>query len=337
MRLVLVVGSTETATIDGISAAGADVEAMWDTPVADAEILAYGRPVFAETVPVSPTGCPTPALVTRAVRDLLDVELTVVDAGIARPTAAPTLALGEEPGGDLRTAIPVPDARGIYERARRFGRAYPHDDLVVGESIPGGTTTALGVLRALGEDLDVSSSLAENPVELKRSVVAAGLDASELDPGALAGEPVRAVERMGDPVLAAVAGVVTGAVANGVAVTLAGGTQLLAAAALVRHAGLTGPLRLATTSFVADDESIDLAAAGAELDVDVVVTDPGFDRGDHPAFAAFERGEAKEGVAMGGALALADRNDVAMREVRGRIRDRYAALVERPPGVRSRP
>lgn len=333
MRLVLVVGSTETATIDGISAAGAHPEAMWDTPVADAEILEYGRPVFAETVPVSPTGCPTPALVSRAVRELLGFEITVVDAGLSKAVAAPTLTVGDDPGDDVRTATPVPDARGIFERARRFGRAYPDDEIVVAESIPGGTTTALGVLRALGEDVAVSSSLPENPIPLKRSVVADGLAASGLESGDLAGEPVRAVETMGDPVLAVVAGIVSGALEGGTTVTLAGGTQLLAAAALVRHGGVPDPLTVATTSFVAADDAVDLAAARAAIDVDLVVTDPGFDRGDHVAFAAFERGEAKEGVGMGGALALADRNGVPMREVRRRFRERYADLVGSPSEV----
>ena len=43
------------------------------------------------------------------------------------------------------------------------------DLIVVGESIPGGTTTALAVLRALGIDarFKVSSSMPENPHNLK--------------------------------------------------------------------------------------------------------------------------------------------------------------------------
>jgi len=58
---------------------------------------------------------------------------------------------------------------------------------------------------------------------------------------------------MGDPVLAAAAGLVVGAVERGVPVTLAGGTQMATVAALARHAGVEGRLPLATTSFVADD------------------------------------------------------------------------------------
>ena len=45
------------------------------------------------------------------------------------------------------------------------------DYLVIGESIPGGTTTALGVLSALGVKAEgkVSSTLPENPHSLESS------------------------------------------------------------------------------------------------------------------------------------------------------------------------
>ena len=84
-RLLLCAGTTRTAEIDGISAAGADPEQMAQTPSADSEILAYGRPVRSPVVPVSPTGCPTPAIVTRAVVERLGVDTTVVDGGLAEP------------------------------------------------------------------------------------------------------------------------------------------------------------------------------------------------------------------------------------------------------------
>lgn len=314
----LVVGATETAAVDGISAAGANPRLLDHTPPADAELVAYGGPVYAPTVPVSPGGCPTPALVTRAVRELLDVDLLVVDGGLAAPTAAPTVDVGATPGADLRDPTPVPDASEVFERAKRVGAA-TDGPLVVGESVPGGTTTALGVLAALGEPFGVSSSLPTNPVELKRRVVAEALAASDLEPGALSSRPLEAVARMGDPVLAAVAGLVVGAAERDGSVTLAGGTQMVAAAALVRHAGVDHPLRLATTSFVDGDETADVRVAADELDLDLTVTDPGFDRLDHDGLAHYAEGVGKEGAGMGGALALAREAGVGMAAVRERV------------------
>jgi uncharacterized protein (TIGR00303 family) len=330
-RLVCCAGSTRTARIDGISAAGADADLMAHTPSADAEILAYGRPVRSPVVPVSPSGCPTPAVVTRAVLERLRVDCTVVDSGLAEPTGAPTVTVGARMGEDIRERDPVPSAPGAFAAARQFGQKLPDNELFLAETVPGGTTTALGVLTALGEadvlgDRTVSSSLAENPLELKRRVVDEALSASSLKPGDSAGEPKVALRRVGDPALATLAGIAAGALETDTAVTLAGGTQLVAAAACLRHGGYDGSLTLATTSFVDDDPAVDLDRAGRELDLAVTTADPGF-TDDHPAMAAYNRGEAKEGVGMGGALALADRAGLPMADVRDGVREVYDRLL----------
>lgn len=331
-RVILVVGTTETASIDGISAAGADTALMAHTPSADAEILTYGQPIRAPVVPVSPTGCPTPAVVTRAVREELGFDLTVVDGGLGKPSGAPTVTVGARSGNDIREEDPVPTAPGAYEAARQFGRAVPDDELFLAESIPGGTTTALGVLEALGERGAVSSSLAENPVAQKRAVVDEGLAASTLEVGDAAENPKLALRRMGDPVLAVAAGLARGALETETAVTFAGGTQMLTVIALLRHGGIEQRLPLATTTFVLEDESAHVEALATDLSVDVTASDPGFDGRDHPAFEAYARGEAKEGVGMGGALALADRAGVPMGTVRDRIRTVYDRVLESDSG-----
>lgn len=335
MRFVVVAGSTETARIDGISAAGADSDVLVHTPSADTEIVEYGQPIRAPVVPVSPTGCPTPAVITRAVRELVGFETLTLDAVLARPTSAPTVAIGNEIGGDIRTPEPVPTAPELFETARQLGRRLPDDELVIGETIPGGTTTALGVLTALGERAAVSSSLPENPLPLKRAVVDEALAASGLSVGESAGEPVEAIRRVGDPVLAAVAGLTIGATESDTTVTLAGGTQLVAATALVRHAGMDAPLSLATTSFIAHDETVDIYELTDDFDLDLTVTDPKFDRRDHPATNAYVAGEAKEGVGMGGALALADRAGVSMADVREQVVDVYDSLMAGEPPVKA--
>lgn len=324
MRFVLVAGTTRTARIDGISAAGATPTLARHTPSADAEILVFGRPVHSPVVPVSPEGCPTPAAMTRAVREAVGFPVTVVDGGLAEPAAVRTVPVDASPGGDVRAPEPVPAATAIFERAREVGRSLAAEHLVLAETVPGGTTTALGVLRALGERPAVSSSKSRNPLERKRSIVEAGLEASGLAPGGAAGEPVRAIRLMGDPVLAAVAGLARGAMATDGRVTLAGGTQLLAASALLRHDGVSEPLAVATTSFVLEDPSAEVGALAESLDVEVRATDPGFEGVDHPAAAAFRRGEAKEGVGMGGALDVARRSDTSMAAVR----ERFLRLVD---------
>ncbi|SEW11863.1 nicotinate mononucleotide-dependent phosphoribosyltransferase CobT [Natrinema salifodinae] len=319
MRVLLPAGTTETALIDGISAAGAAPELMEHTPSADVEILAYGEPVAAPVTPVSPNGCPTPAAVTRAVQEVVGFDLAAIDAGLARSTAAPTVDLGVEPGNDIREDAAVPDANAVFDRAYDYGTSLPDDELLIGETVPGGTTTALGVLTALGEPTGVSSSLPENPIERKRRVVDEGLAASGLEPGDCEGAPLEAVEAVGDPVQPTVAGIAAGALAAETDVTLAGGTQMVAVAALLRHADVDAGLSIATTSFVADERGDDLAAACERFNCELTVTDPGFDERDHVAMARYRAGEAKEGVAMGGALSLVPDADGRMREVRDRL------------------
>lgn len=330
-KVVLAIGSTATARIDGISAAGATPELTSHTPSADAEILTYGRPTRAPVVPISPSGCPTPAVVSRAARELLEFDAVVVDAGTASETTAPTVTLPGGTGADVRAAVAVPAANAKFDAARAFGASLPDDELVLAETIPGGTTTAMGVLAALGERPRVSSSLPANPTALKRTVVDEALAASDLSPGDADGDPLRAVRAVGDPVLAALSGVTVGALESGTAVTLGGGTQMSAVAALVRHAGVTEPLTQTTTSFVAADESADVRGLADALDVDVHVTDPGFDERDHPAMDAYVRGEAKEGVGMGGALALTAESTTAMRALRDRVVKVYDRLLARAP------
>ncbi|QIB73247.1 nicotinate-nucleotide--dimethylbenzimidazole phosphoribosyltransferase [Halogeometricum borinquense] len=308
MRLILVAGTTRTAEREGISAAGATRDLLLHTPSADAEILVYGEPVRAPVTPVSPSGCPTPAAVTRAARELVGFDVTIVDGGLARPSGAPTVSVGAKPGRDIGDADPVPTAPGAFAAAREFGRSLPDDELVVGETIPGGTTTAMAVFRALGEEWPTSSSLPENPVELKTRVVEEAFDASEIEPGQAAHTPELAVRFVGDPVLASASGLVVGALESDTEVVLGGGTQMLAVAALARHAGALGSLTLATTSYLAADVP-ELSEATDAHDVELVVTDPGFDAADAGPLSAYADGVAKEGAAMGGALYLADQAD----------------------------
>jgi len=344
-RFVLVAGTTATTQIDGLSTAVADPELRLHTPSAVAELIEYGHLVRAPALPVSPTGWPTPAAVTRAVREVVGFETLAIDAGLAEPTGAPTVGVGANPGRDVREADPVPTAPGAWVAARDLGRALPDDELVIGETIPGGATTALGVCRALGvdsevskkprensevskkprEDSEISPSLPENQRELRREVVDAGFEASDITPGEAAYRPELAVRFLGDPVLAVVAGLTVGALESGTDVVLGGGTRMFTAAALIRHAGVATRLTVATTTYLAED--VDAATAVDRLDCDLVVTDPGFaDRDD--ALARYVAGDAKEGAGMGGALWLAERAGVL-----GGIGDGTLEVVERLTGL----
>ena len=110
---------------------------------------------------------------------------------------------------------------------------------------------------------------------------------------------------------------------SGADVVLGGGTQLLAVAAVVRHAGVPDPATLATTRYLADDvPELDAAAAG--LNLDLTVTDPGFDAPESGPLSAYAEGVAKEGVGMGGALHVA-----ATAGRLGAVRDATRTVLDR--------
>src|SRR4030067_339541 len=132
------------------------------------------------------------------------------------------------------------------------------DYLVIGESIPGGTTTALGILSALGVHAEgkVSSSMPENPHGLKSETVKTGLAAAGERFGSLANNPIRAISCVGDPMMPAFAGLVIGA-ATQVPVLMAGGTQMSAVLAVINalNSDVLCNVAIGTTRWVISDRS----------------------------------------------------------------------------------
>lgn len=168
---ICTIGNTETAKISGISAAGAFPEITDCTPPADVELLFYGKCKCIEGVPVTPDGIPTPALITMSALELANIPTFTVVGGLRVKPHAPFIDLGGSPGDDIRTGKAVKNVEEVIERARTCGRSFAGgvDYLVIGESIAGGTTTALGIMLAMGVDArrKVSSSMPSNPHELK--------------------------------------------------------------------------------------------------------------------------------------------------------------------------
>lgn len=143
---ILTIATTETGKIPGISAAGKMPEFTDYTPPADAELLHLGKCKCINGVPVTPDGIPTPALISMSALRLADVPVVVCSGGLRVKPQIPFLDVGGSPGRDIRTGSSVDNVQEVIDRAAIAGEnlAKAADYLVVGESIPGGTTTALG-------------------------------------------------------------------------------------------------------------------------------------------------------------------------------------------------
>jgi uncharacterized protein (TIGR00303 family) len=230
----------------------------------------------------------------------------------------------------------VENAEEVLQRAKLAGEilAQTVDYLVVGESIPGGTTTALGVLLAMGYDAKgkVSSSMPGNPHDLKMRAVEEGLKAAEIKFGALADDPLRAVSCVGDPMMPAFAGLVLGA-AEKVPVLMAGGTQMGAVLAVVKglNPRVLGNVAIGTTRWIVSDKTSDLKGiVGQIADVPILAADLDFSGSRFKGLQAYEAGVVKEGVGVGGSTiaAMAKSEGAVTKEIMLReIEKNYAALV----------
>lgn len=334
---VCAIGTTETAKIPGISAAGKYPELTDYTPPADVELLLLGRCKCIPGVPVTPEGIPTPAIITMSALKLADIPVLVASGGLKVKPHIPFLDLGGKPGGDIRTGKAVENVEEVIQRARIAGEnlAKVVDHLVIGESIPGGTTTALGVLLAMGIDArgKVSSSMPGNPHELKIRTVEAGLKASGEKFGSLAGDPIKAISCVGDPMIPAFAGLVLGA-ASRVPVLMAGGTQMGAVLAVVNalDRNVLDNLAIGTTRWIIEDKTSDLKGIIDQIaDVPVLAADLDFNRSMFEGLKAYEKGVVKEGVGAGGAAIAAmikSEGSITKETLLEEIERNYELLVE---------
>ncbi|WP_405291075.1 nicotinate mononucleotide-dependent phosphoribosyltransferase CobT [Methanobrevibacter sp.] len=308
---LLTIGTTETSLIEGISGAGPSADLTEYTPASDAEFMILGEvrccEAPAETV-VGDEAAPTPARLTKAALQLANIPFVIVDAGSKIKPDVEYVHLGNDYGRDIRTGKGVLNPLEIFENAKDLGAELSrrHEMLIIGESIAAGTTTALGVLRALGYDANekVSGSMPHNPHDMKTKVVDEGLKNAGLDPEKDDIDAMQAIGAVGDPTLAAMSGIVLG---SEIPIILAGGTQMAAVCAIVKSIQPNFDftrINLATTVFVAGDETADLFGILKQIDdnITVNVVDPRFEESEHGGLKNYLKGFVKEGAGAGGAM-----------------------------------
>ncbi|MEI6045583.1 MAG: TIGR00303 family protein [Chloroflexota bacterium] len=338
---VLTVAYSATVQLPGVSGAGTTAELRELTAAADAEILAHGMArCLPGGVPSNPTGAPGPSIITRAAFDLLP-ELTYlcVDAGLKINADVPSLIRldGAGPSAEVTTGqalgADATRASRLFEASlklgttlgQRYGKSHY---LILAESVPGGTTTALGLLLALGLDAEsrVSSSMPDNAHNLRLEAVETGLKAIGRRKGDFANNPLAGAAALGDSMQPVVAGLALAASAY-CPVLLAGGTQMAAVLALAAAlhqqppAGLEkflskdnhfSNIGLATTRWVSADPTADLVGLGQEIEQrfgplasPYFSANLNFGLSRYVPMQLYEEGYVKEGVGAGGAAIAA--------------------------------
>jgi uncharacterized protein (TIGR00303 family) len=296
-----VISYTETCEIPGITFAGSDQDSIQFTPPADAEYLHYGYCKTIDKIPMTPDGKPTPGLLTKTALESASIPHMTVNAGSKISPQLPFVDTGMTFGKNISTQDAMTDSQVSHavDYGRIVGRSMASltDCLIIGESIPGGTTTALAVLKALDFDAKVSSSIPNNPIELKNQIVNSALERIDSE------HPYSIVAKVGDPMIPFVAGMLSSAssVSN---VMLAGGTQMAAVLAFASKIGFNEEkTAIGTTSYITDDDSANFINLVKEIaDIPAISVNPGLENSQYPGLKAFSEGFAKEGVGAGGSI-----------------------------------
>ncbi len=333
---ILVIGGTETALIPGISAAGQNIEQLKNTPALDADFLVTELGKFNKKLPVSPNKIPSPAILSKAVSDFMGLDISVVDVGSFIKPEKQHIDLNMGPAKCLTTGAALDPVKMnfLFQKGEKLGLNLPnYPYVVIGECVPGGTTTALSVLCSLDVnafDL-VSSSFPEgNHMWKNQTVKDALLNNVDKFP-AIKKNPLKAVEYFGDPMQAFVCGFIKGAQKANLPVMLAGGSQMLT----VYHVSklLTGfnpyDTVVATTSWITNDTNAKTKKLAELTNAPLISSNIHFKESKHKGLFAYEEGHIKEGVGAGGLMVAADLyKDVLQEEIVKEIERVYSIAVE---------
>lgn len=309
---ILVIGSTETALIPGISAAGKNIIEMKNTPALDAEFIT-AKDNSTKAFPVSPEGIPSPVILSKALVDYLGVEVFIIDVGAFVKPTCNHLDLNMGPASCLTQgeALGKVKINFLLQKGEKLASNIDrHPYYIIGECIPGGTTTALSVLCALGINAFnlINSSVPEGNSFLKNQTVKETL----LEHAHLFSEikqnSLKAVEYFGDPVQAFICGFIKGLQKFNTPLMLAGGSQMLAIYYLSKLILERHPLDtvVATTSWIANDNKANFKKLAELTDTPAVASTVNFALSEISGLQAYEAGHIKEGVGLGGLLTTAN-------------------------------
>jgi len=327
IMFAFVMAYTDTCRIPGITIAGASPEMIKYTPPADAEFIQYGSCKSIDFAPATPDGKPTPALLTRVALASAGIPFLAINAGgIIRPQM-PFIEAGISHGNDIsrEPGLSAQQMREAIERGRETGEmlASLTDCIVIGESIPGGTTTAQAVMQGLGINARSSSSMPQNPTRIKNAIIQDAL--TRLQPG----DDLDRIAQLADPMIPFVAGMLS-TVSQKCGVMLAGGTQMAAVLAVAKILGFDRThTALGTTRYIVEDQTANLTDIVPDIapDIPILSIDPGLDSSDIPGLQAFSEGFAKEGAGAGGSIISAiARSDATVSKLRRMAEAEYARV-----------
>ena len=313
---------TKTCEIAGITQAGIPGKIAY-TPTLDAEYITHQKLFSMPEIAETPSGVPTPALLTRAVANLNPFStVEILDLGLETTPQNCTLHTFGIPPSEVISKGASIDAKAVFAQGMEFGRKYElkGNYLILGESTPAGTTTAAATALALGYDVEgaFSSSFLDAPDTIKNATIKEALSLIDEDMSRF-----EKLSLVSDNMLLFCAGFLLEATKR-FHVVLAGGTQmaacLLVADALREDTLMQlnpNNLTLATTLWVVNDPHSNIKHILQQLSYTphAIYTTFSFADATIPVLHKYDEGEAKEGVGAGGALGYAHHNHRTNKQI----------------------
>ncbi len=162
-----ILANTLLSTIPGVSGAGATPEKTLLTPILDAELITRGAITSHPARPDTPTGCPTPASITRAMMQLCGMQPLFINAGLRHTPTVPCFDLYGKSGEDPRFRDAVPHVYGSCKERRSHRQRYflkMQRFACFGRMRSRGNNNGTVCYEGLGYKASVSSSFVSNPI-----------------------------------------------------------------------------------------------------------------------------------------------------------------------------
>jgi uncharacterized protein (TIGR00303 family) len=337
MAFFLILAGSQTAEVEGISAAGLTAVSRRYTAVADAELLLRG-PMLPQRWPLPPLPAGvSPALISYVASTFLKIKPTIISAGLLQTPPFRHIAMESPALGPARclssgNSMERSRVKVLLDGGFNIGKK-SKKSLLITECVPGGTSTAFAVLSGLGINVNglISGSHRNPPSELKTKLVKQGLKLAKLKKNPSSVDLMAAV---GDPFQPIAVGLLMGARESGQEILLGGGSQMLAVLALALNeiepelrSEFVGKILIGTTSWLVDES---LSSAGSKnsfihlmnhvanhFKVNLLGLASGyrFNDSNQKVLRDYESGYVKEGVGAGALSLLAQIKGLTEKEM----------------------
>tara|TARA_Y100001968_G_scaffold216615_1_gene199360 strand:- start:258 stop:1454 length:1197 start_codon:yes stop_codon:yes gene_type:complete len=333
----LILAGSQTAEIEGISAAGSTAASRRYTAIADAELLLKG-PTLPKRWPLPPLPAGvSPALISYVASRFLKIQPTIISAGLLQSPPFSHISLESPQLGPARclssgNAMERTRVKLLLEGGFKIGKKLKKS-LLITECVPGGTSTACAVLSGLGINVNglISGSNRNPPLELKTKLVKQGLKSARLKKNPSSIELMAAV---GDPFQPIAVGLLMGARESGQEILLGGGCQMLAVLALAlneiepeAHSEFLCKILIGTTSWLVDESLssgenkntfihlMNHVANHFKVHILGLASGYRFTDSNQKLLRDYEIGYVKEGVGAGALLLLAQLKGLTQKEM----------------------